>query len=145
MKERTLAIIKPDGVQNNLVGTVLKRLEEAGYKLVAMKMVRMTREQARAFYGVHEGKPFFEGLTDFMSSGPCVAVVLEGDNVIAGYRKMMGATDPVQAETGTIRHAFATDGRKNVVHGSDSAETAHWEIGFFFNRIELPEGSSTSH
>jgi nucleoside-diphosphate kinase len=137
MTERTLSIIKPDGVQRGLVGEILKRFEEAGFKLVGMKMVRLGRAQARAFYRVHEGKPFFEGLTDFMSSGPCVAVVLEGDDVIGRYREMMGATDPAQAEGGTIRKAFATDGQKNVVHGSDSPETARWEIGYFFTRFEL--------
>ena len=139
MKERTLSIIKPDGVQRGLVGEILRRLEQAGFKLAGMKMVRMSKNLAEAFYQVHQGKPFFDGLTDFMSSGPCVAVVLAGDNVIAEYRKIMGATDPAQAEKGTIRQAFATDGRKNVVHGSDSTESARWEIGFFFNRLELPE------
>ena len=139
MKERTLSIIKPDGVQRGLVGEILRRLEQAGFKLAGMKMVRMSKNRAEAFYQVHQGKPFFDGLTDFMSSGPCVAVVLAGDNVIAEYRKIMGATDPAQAEKGTIRQAFATDGRKNVVHGSDSTESARWEIGFFFNRLELPE------
>jgi len=139
MKERTLSIIKPDGVQRGLVGEILRRLEQAGFKLTGMKMVSMSKKLAEAFYQVHQGKPFFHGLTDFMSSGPCVAVVLEGDDVIAEYRKIMGATDPAQAEKGTIRQAFATDGRKNVVHGSDSTESARWEIGFFFNRLELPE------
>ena len=137
MKERTLSIIKPDGVERGLVGEILKRLEQAGFKLVALKMIRMDKDLAKAFYHVHEGKPFFEGLTDFMSSGPCVALVLEGDNVIAGYREMMGATDPARADAGTIRKTFAADGRRNVVHGSDSAESARWEIGFFFNRFEL--------
>lgn len=137
MTERTLSIIKPDGVRRGLVGEILKRFEEAEFKLVGMKMVHLGKAQARAFYRVHEGKSFFEGLTDFMSSGPCVAVVIEGDDVIGRYREMMGATDPVQAEAGTIRKAFATDGQKNVVHGSDSPETARWEIGYFFSRLEL--------
>ena len=139
MNERTLSIIKPDAVQRGLVGEILRRLEQAGFKLTGMKMVWLSKKLAEAFYQVHQGKPFFDGLTDFMSSGPCVAVVLEGDDVIAEYRKIMGATDPAQAEKGTIRQAFATDGRKNVVHGSDSTESARWEIDFFFNRLELPE------
>jgi nucleoside-diphosphate kinase len=139
MMERTLSIIKPDGVSRNLIGTVIKRLEEEGLKILAMKMIHMTKEQAKGFYKVHEGKPFFESVTDFMSSGPCVVLVLEGDNVIANYRKIMGATNYKEAEEGTIRRDFATDIEKNVVHGSDSDENAKIEIGYFFNALELSD------
>ena len=137
MEERTLAIIKPDGVSRNLVGAVLNRLEDEGLKIVAMKMIRMTKDQAKGFYRVHEGKPFFESVTDFMSSGPCVVLVLEGDGAIQRYRTLMGATDYRKAEEGTIRREFATDIEKNVVHGSDSEETARFEIAYFFNALEI--------
>ena len=136
MKERTLAIIKPDGVERKLAGEVIKRLEVAGLKIVAMKMIRMTKEQAKGFYRVHEGKPFYESVTDFMSSGPCIVMVLEGEEAITQYRKLMGATDFRKAEEGTIRKAFATDIEKNIVHGSDGVETATFEIGYFFSELE---------
>jgi nucleoside-diphosphate kinase len=139
MKQRTLAIIKPDGVSRSLSGTVLTRLEAEGLRIVALKMIRMTKEQAKGFYKVHEGKPFFESVTDFMSSGPCVVLVLEGDGAIQRYRALMGATDYTKAEGGTIRREFATDIEKNVVHGSDSEETASFEIGYFFNALEVME------
>jgi nucleoside-diphosphate kinase len=137
MRERTLSIIKPDAVRRGLVGEILRRFEGEGFSLVGMKMIRLSKADAKRFYHVHEGKPFFEGLTDFMSSGPCITIVLEADDVISRYREMMGATDPVRAATGTIRKAFATDGQKNVVHGSDSVETADWEIAYFFSSSEL--------
>lgn len=137
MLQRTLAIVKPDGVSKHLVGTVLSRMEEAGLTIVAMKMIRMTKAQAKGFYQVHEGKPFFESVTDFMSSGPCVVLVLEGDDAIQRYRTLMGATDHTKAEAGTIRRDFATDIEKNVVHGSDGEETARFEIGYFFNALEV--------
>jgi nucleoside-diphosphate kinase len=137
MLQRTLAIVKPDGVSKHLVGTVLRRMEEAGLTIVAMKMIRMTKAQAKGFYQVHEGKPFFESVTDFMSSGPCVVLVLEGDDAIQRYRTLMGATDHTKAEEGTIRRDFATDIEKNVVHGSDGEETARFEIGYFFNALEM--------
>jgi nucleoside-diphosphate kinase len=136
MKERTLAIIKPDGVARKLTGELIRRLEGEGLSLVAMKMIKLTKEQAKGFYRVHEGKPFYESVTDFMSSGPCVVMVLEGENGIARYRKLMGATDFRKAEQGTIRRDFATDIEKNVVHGSDGAETAAFEIGYFFSDLE---------
>jgi nucleoside-diphosphate kinase len=139
MKERTLAIIKPDGVARKLTGEVIRRLEGAGLNIVAMKMIKMTNEQAKGFYRVHEGKPFYESVTDFMSSGPCVVMILEGENGIARYRKLMGATDFMKAEEGTIRREFATDIEKNVVHGSDGAETATFEIGYFFSELEAVE------
>ena len=137
MKERTLAIIKPDGVSRNLIGEVIKRLEEEKIEISAMKMIRMRKDQAKGFYGVHEGKPFFESVTDFMSSGPCVVMVLEADDVISRYRKLMGATNYEEAEEGTIRRQFATDIEKNVVHGSDSQESARFEINYFFNALEI--------
>ena len=137
MEERTLSIIKPDGVSRNLIGEVVNRIEKAGLKITAMKMIRMSKEQAKGFYKVHEGKPFFESLTDFMSSGPCVVMILEGDSAITTYRKLMGATDYTKAEEGTIRRAFATDIEKNVVHGSDSESSADFEINYFFSTLEM--------
>jgi nucleoside-diphosphate kinase len=135
--ERTLAIIKPDGVARGIIGEVIQRLESNKLKITAMKMVKMNQEQAKGFYAVHEERPFFDSLTYFMSSGPIVVMVLEGENAIAKYREIMGATDYRQADEGTIRKDFATDIEKNVVHGSDSPETAVIEIAYFFNRFEL--------
>ena len=137
MKERTLSIIKPDGVSRKLIGKVLERLEKAGLSIVDMKMIRMSKEQAKGFYKVHEGKSFYESVTDFMSSGPCVVMILEGEGAIGKYRKLMGATDYRKAEEGTLRHEFARDIEKNVVHGSDSAETATFEIGYLFSALEI--------
>jgi nucleoside-diphosphate kinase len=135
--ERTLSIIKPDGVKRNLIGEVVKRLEESGINIAAMKMIYMTKKQAEGFYAVHSERPFFGSLTDFMSSGPAVVMVLEGEGVIAKYRKLMGATNFEEAEEGTIRRDFATDIEKNVVHGSDAPETAEFEINYFFNSFEI--------
>lgn len=140
MKERTLAIIKPDGVSRRLIGEVLGRIEREGFQLVAMKMIHMTQAQAKGFYKVHEGKAFYESVTDFMSSGPCIAIVIEGEDAIQRYRKLMGATNFKEAEEGTIRRDFATDIEKNVVHGSDSKETAMFEISYFFNALEIVDG-----
>ena len=137
MEEKTLSIIKPDGVARNLIGTVISRLEKEEIRIVAMKMIHMTKEQAKGFYKVHEGKPFFESVTDFMSSGPCIVMVLEGKNVIKRYRDIMGATNYKEALPGTIRHDFATDIEKNIVHGSDSKENAETEIGYFFSQLEI--------
>jgi nucleoside-diphosphate kinase len=137
MKERTLSIIKPDGVARGLVGDVISRFEKAGFCIIAMKMVCLSRAAAGAFYAEHKGRTYYEGLVEFMCSGPSVVLVLEGEGVIARYREMMGATDPAKAAEGTIRKAFATDGRHNVVHGSDSVKTAAFEIGFFFSALEL--------
>ena len=137
MKDRTLSIVKPDGVARNLIGEVVRRLEAAGIKIMAMKMIKMTKEQAKGFYRVHEGKPFYESVTDFMSSGPSVVMVLEGKNIIKKYRNLMGATNYKEAEEGTIRHEFATDIEKNVVHGSDSEESAQFEISYFFSELEI--------
>lgn len=135
--ERTLSIIKPDGVFRGIVGEVIQRLENKKLKIVAMKMLQMGKEQAKGFYAVHKERPFFESLTDFMTSGPVVVMILEGENAIASYREIMGATDYREAAEGTIRRDFATDIEKNVVHGSDSPETAAFEIGYFFNRFEM--------
>lgn len=137
MKDRTFGIIKPDAVSKNLIGAVLKRIEDEGLKIVAMKMIRMTKAQAKGFYKVHEGKPFYESVTDFMSSGPCVVMVLEGDDAVKKYRAIMGATNYKEAKEGTIRHIYATDIEKNIVHGSDSRENAEFEIGYFFNALEM--------
>jgi len=135
--ERTLSIIKPDAVKRGLIGEVVKRLEQNQLNIVAMKMIHMTKDQAKGFYAVHRERPFFEDLTDFMSSGPAVVMVLEGDNVIARYRELMGATNFEEAAEGTIRREFATDIEKNVVHGSDAPETAAFEISYFFNSFEI--------
>jgi nucleoside-diphosphate kinase len=137
MKERTLAIIKPDGISRNLIGAIINRIEGLDIKIIAMKMIFMTREQAQGFYAVHRGKSFYESLTDFMSSGPCVVMVLEGEDVIRRYRELMGATNYREAKEGTIRKEFATDIEKNVVHGSDAQDTARFEISYFFNKLEI--------
>jgi len=137
MKEKTLGIIKPDGVARKLIGRVLERLEEAELRIVALKMIKLSKDQAKGFYRVHEGKPFYESVTDFMSSGPCVVMVLEGESAIERYRALMGATDHRKAAEGTIRRDFATDIEKNVVHGSDSQATAEYEIGYFFSTLEI--------
>ena len=135
--ERTLSIIKPDGVGRGLIGEVIKRLEANDLNIIAMKMIHMTKAQAEGFYAVHKERPFFESLTTFMSSGPAIVMVLEGDNVIARYRELMGATNFEEAAEGTIRREFATDIEKNVVHGSDAPETAAFEIGYFFDSFEI--------
>ena len=137
MKERTLSIIKPDGISKNLIGEVIKRIEGQDLRIIAMKMIFMSKEQAKGFYAVHDGKPFYESVTDFMSSGPCVVMVLEGEDAIRRYRTLMGATDYRDAKEGTIRKEFATDIEKNVVHGSDSVKTANFEINYFFNELEI--------
>jgi len=135
--ERTLAIIKPDGVTRGLIGQVIERLEKNDLKIVAMKMIQMSKAQAVGFYAVHRERPFFKSLTDFMASGPVIVMVLDGNNVIEKYRELMGATDYREAAPGTIRKDFATDIEKNVVHGSDAPETAAFEIGYFFNSFEI--------
>jgi len=135
--ERTLSIIKPDAVGRGLMGEVIKRLEGNDIQIKAMKMLHMTKSQAEGFYAVHKERPFFTSLCDFMSSGPAVVMVLEGENVIKRYRTLMGATNFKDAEEGTIRRDFATDIEKNVVHGSDAPETAEVEITYFFNSFEI--------
>lgn len=135
--EKTLSIIKPDGVSRGLVGEVIKRFENAGIKIAAIKMLHMSKKQAQGFYSVHKDRPFFDSLTDFMCSGPAVVMVLTGENVISKNRDLMGATNYKEAAAGTIRRDFATDIEKNVVHGSDSSESAAFEIGYFFNQLEI--------
>ena len=135
--ERTLSLIKPDGVQRGLIGEVVKRFEQAGLRIAGMKMIRLTREQARAFYAVHRERPFYDSLTQFMSSGPIVAMVLEGDDAIQKNRDIMGATNYRDAAPVTIRHDFARDIEKNIVHGSDSPQSAVSEMGFFFSQLEI--------
>jgi nucleoside-diphosphate kinase len=135
--QRTLSIIKPDAVKRGLIGEVVKRLEQNQLNIVAMKMIYMNKDQTQGFYAVHRERPFFESLTDFMTSGPVVVMVLEGDNVIARYRELMGATNFEEAAEGTIRREFATDIEKNVVHGSDAPDTAAFEISYFFNSFEI--------
>jgi nucleoside-diphosphate kinase len=136
-KERTLSIIKPDATRRNLTGKINARFEDAGLRIVAQKRLWLTRGQAEAFYGVHKERAFFNDLCDFMISGPVVAQVLEGDNAVAKNREVMGATNPAQADAGTIRKDFAESIEANSVHGSDSAENAAIEISFFFSEIEI--------
>ncbi len=135
--ERTLSLIKPDGVEKNLIGEVIKRFQDHGIKIAAMKMLHLNQKQAEGFYAVHKEKPFFKSLTGFMTSGPIVAMVLEGDGVIEKNRSLMGATNFKEAAEGTIRRDFATTIEQNVVHGSDAPETAAFEIGYFFNNFEI--------
>jgi len=135
--ERTLSIIKPDGVAKGLIGEVIKRFENAGLKIAAMKMIHMSKKEAEGFYAVHRGKKFYDSLTDFMSSGPCVVMILEGPNAIAKNRELMGATNPQDAAPGTIRREYAANIERNIVHGSDAPETAAYEIGYFFNALEI--------
>lgn len=135
--ERTLSIVKPDGTEKNVVGEVLGRFEKNGIKVVALKMVKLTKEDAEGFYAVHKERPFFGSLTDFMSRGPIVVMVLEGENAIAKVREIMGATNPEEAADGTIRKDFASNIEENTVHGSDSPESADYEINYFFNALEL--------
>jgi len=135
--ERTLSIIKPDGVKKGLIGEVLKRFEKAGLKIAAMKMIHMSKKEAEGFYAVHRGKPFYNSLTDFMSSGPCVVLILEGEKAIGRNRELMGATNPKDAAPGTIRKEFAANVEQNIVHGSDAPETAAYEMSYFFNALEI--------
>jgi nucleoside-diphosphate kinase len=135
--ERTLSIIKPDGVGRGLIGDVIKRFETNDIKIIAMKMVHLTQADAEKFYAVHKQRPFFASLTEFMTSGPIVPMILEGENVIEKNRTLMGATNYKEAAEGTIRRDFATDIEKNIVHGSDAPETAVDEIAFFFNQFEM--------
>jgi nucleoside-diphosphate kinase len=130
--EKTLGIIKPDAVKKKLIGLIIKRIEEEGFEINELKMVHLNKEEAKGFYAVHKDKPFYESLTDFMSSGKIVLLVLERENAVKKWRKVMGVTDPALAETGTIRHQYGFSIERNAVHGSDSLETAEWEINYFF-------------
>ncbi len=135
--ERTLAILKPDCVKKNLQGEVLARIQKAGFKVLSMKQMRMTQETAGGFYAVHKGRPFYEGLVEFMSSGPCVPIALEKANAVADFRNLIGATDPAEASSGTIRKLYADNKGENIVHGSDSPENGRLEVSFFFSESEL--------
>ena len=137
MTERTLAILKPDCVKRKLAGEVLARIEKAGFRILGMKMVRLTPETGGGFYAVHRGRPFYNDLVAFMSSGVCIPVALEKENAVADFRALIGATDPKDAAPGTIRRDFAASKGENVVHGSDSPENGRLEIAFFFSEKEL--------
>lgn len=135
--ERTLSIVKPDAVGRNLIGEILRKFEAAGLRIAAAKLIRLTPERAQGFYAVHKARPFFQGLCDYMSSGPILVSVLEGENAIAKNREVMGATDPAKAAAGTIRKEFGKDIEQNAVHGSDAVATAATEIAFFFRPDEI--------
>jgi len=135
--ERTFAMVKPDGVRRNLVGTIIKRVEDKGFRIVGLKLMQITRETAERHYDEHNGKPFFDGLVSFITGGPVVAMVIEGENAILEWRKMMGATNPKDATPGTIRGDLALTIDENVAHGSDAPATAEREIGIFFDPAEL--------
>ena len=135
--ERTLSIIKPDGVEKNIIGEIYSRFEKAGLQIVAARMMHLSRQQAERFYAVHRERPFYDDLVAYMTSGPVVVQVLEGEDAIAKHREIMGATDPAKADPGTIRADFANSIEENVVHGSDGADTAAQEVKFFFDESEL--------
>ena len=135
--ERTFAIIKPDAVERRLAGKILARVEESGFTVRAMRLHHLTKKEAEGFYAVHRERPFFGGLTDFMSSGPCVLLALEAPDAIRKWRTLMGATDPAKAETGTMRKEFGSSIERNATHGSDAPDTAAFELGYFFRGMEL--------
>ena len=135
--QRTFAIIKPDAVRNQVTGQIAARIEAAGFTIRAMRMIHMSKKEAEGFYYVHKARPFFGGLTDFMSSGPCVVMCLEADGAIKKWRDLMGATDPAKAEAGTMRKDFGASIDNNATHGSDAPETAAFELGYFFRGMEL--------
>lgn len=137
VSEKTLSLVKPDAVQNNHIGAIVARFEKAGLKVVAMKMLHLSKAKAEVFYGVHRSRPFFGDLVSYMISGPLVAIVLEGEGAIAKNRELMGATDPAKAAAGTIRKDFGESIERNAVHGSDGAETAAQEIAHFFSGLEM--------
>ena len=137
MKECTLSIIKPDAVQKNAIGEILRRFENAGLKIIAAKMIHLSKAEAQGFYAVHKERPFFESLTTFMSSGPVLVSVLEGEDAIQTNRQLMGATNPAEADADTIRKDFATDIERNAAHGSDGPDTAREEIAYFFGAMEV--------
>lgn len=135
--ERTFAIIKPDAVKNAVIGRILARIEQEGFRIVAMRLQHLSKREAEGFYAVHKEKPFFGGLTDFMSSGPCVLLCLEAPDAIKKWRTLMGATNPANAEAGTLRKEFGASIDNNATHGSDAPETAAFELGYFFRGLEL--------
>ncbi len=132
MAEKTLAIIKPDALKKRVVGKIIQRIEEEGFSISGIKQLHLTKEEAQGFYIVHKEKPFYDSLTDFMSSGDIIVMVLEREGAIAHWRKTMGATDPAMAAPGTLRHSFGFSVERNACHGSDAPETAEWEIGYFY-------------
>jgi nucleoside-diphosphate kinase len=132
MVEKTLAIIKPDAVKKKVIGQIIQRIEDEGFKIAKMKMLHPTKEETKGFYIVHKSKPFYDSLTSFMSSGEIVVMLLEREDAIGHWRRVMGVTDPAQAKPGTIRHSFGFSVERNAVHGSDGPDTAAWEIGYFF-------------
>ena len=138
MSQRTLSIIKPDGVRQGDAGKILAKIEQAGFKILGLRMIQMTKRHAEGFYAVHKKRPFFDSLTEFMSSGPCIVMVLEKDDAIDDLRKLMGATDPANADEGTIRKEFASSVEANVIHGSDSPASASLEIPYFFTSLQIP-------
>lgn len=135
--ERTFAIIKPDAVKNGVIGRILARVEQEGFRIVAMRLQHLSKREAEGFYAVHKEKPFFGGLTDFMSSGPCVLLCLEAPDAIRKWRTLMGATNPANAEEGTLRKEFGASIDNNATHGSDAPDTAAFELGYFFRGLEL--------
>jgi nucleoside-diphosphate kinase len=135
--QRTFAIIKPDAVERRLVGQILARIEQAGFTIRAMRLQHLTKREAEGFYAVHRERPFFGGLTDFMSSGPSVLMALEGPDAISKWRTLMGATDPAKADAGTMRKDYGSSIERNATHGSDAADTAAFEVGYFFRGLEL--------
>jgi nucleoside-diphosphate kinase len=135
--ERTFSIVKPDAVAKNAIGGVLNLIEQGGLMVIASKMIHMSKAEAEGFYAVHKERPFFGDLTTFMSEGPCVVSVLEGENAIARYREVLGATNPEEADAGTVRKEFGTNIERNAAHGSDATDTAAFEIGYFFNALEI--------
>jgi len=137
MTERTLAIIKPDAVERHLAGKIVQRIEDSGFQIRAMRLVRMSKRDAEGFYAVHRDRPFFKSLTEFMSSGPAIVMALEAPDAIKKWRTLMGATDPAKADPGTLRKEFAQSIERNATHGSDAPDTAAYEIGYFFAGIEL--------
>ena len=137
MSEKTLSIIKPDAVAKGVIGQIIDCFASNNLKIAALKMIHMSKREAQGFYAVHSERPFFDSLTDFMSSGPAVVMVLSGENAISKNRELMGATNPAEAAEGTLRKRFATDIEKNAVHGSDAPETAREEIGYFFPELEI--------
>lgn len=139
MGNKTLAIIKPDAVSDGYIGEIISMITKAGFKIKALKMVHLTVNQAKSFYEVHKERPFYNDLVEYMTSGPCVPIALEKENAVEDYRKLIGATDPAQAEEGTVRKLYARNKQFNAVHGSDSDENAEKEIAFFFSKQELLE------
>jgi len=137
--ENTLSIVKPDGTSKNVIGEVIGRFEKNGIKIVGLRMIHLSKKQAEGFYNVHKERPFFSSLTEFMSSGPCVVMALQGDGAISKVRGIMGATNPEEAEEGTIRKDFADNIEHNIVHGSDSPESAEYELNYFFNSQQIFE------